>query len=152
MCGLGTCSHGSSVTQLHWFEIFLYRFAQLACSPPPLPSPSLFSSCQCDGCLEAWCGGSWLGHGDCQPQECYSTQGLASQLPVEALGHPRHQPPFHDVVVNLTLINKFDTKFHVIKLNQIKYWSLKKSKKWSTGRETFWSRVENQQTQLMYTK
>ena len=59
-----------------------------------LASLSLLSlistACQCDGCLDAWHVGSWLGCGDCQPWECYSVQELAGWLPVEALGHPRH--------------------------------------------------------------
>ena len=52
--------------------------------------PYFSTACQCNGCLHAWHGGSWLGCRDCQPWECYSVQWLADWLPVEALGHPRH--------------------------------------------------------------
>ena len=57
----------------------------------PLPLSLFFSTAgQCDGCLEARRGVSRLGCGNGQPWECYSVQGLAGRLPVEAFGHPRH--------------------------------------------------------------
>ena len=93
-----TWAHAHEVLQSHGCTG--WRFCRFSCATLPrglVPPPLLIfnTACQCNRCQDAWCGGSWLSNGD-----CYSVQGLAGQLPVEALGHPCTQPTFCTLVIN----------------------------------------------------